>query len=146
MPLGIDDLILELLAKRVGFCVEKNFRCDSCRGHDPQRRERDPDSNGRPLMQRRENMLQIGDTLLVVVDLQEAFRPAIFEFDKIIARTAIVIEAAKLLRLPIMVTEQAPTKLGATVDEIKRRLPENVTPIAKTAFSDLRRRIHRRVS
>jgi sirohydrochlorin ferrochelatase len=32
MPLGIDDLILELLAKRVGFCVEQNYRCDSCRG------------------------------------------------------------------------------------------------------------------
>ena len=32
MPLGLDDLILELLAKRVGFCVEANFRCDSCRG------------------------------------------------------------------------------------------------------------------
>ena len=32
MPLGIDDLILELLAKRVGFCVEHGFRCDSCEG------------------------------------------------------------------------------------------------------------------
>ena len=32
MPLGIDDLILELLAKRVGFCVEHSYRCDSCRG------------------------------------------------------------------------------------------------------------------
>jgi sirohydrochlorin ferrochelatase len=32
MPLGIDDLILELLAKRAGFCVEHKFRCDSCRG------------------------------------------------------------------------------------------------------------------
>jgi sirohydrochlorin ferrochelatase len=32
MPLGIDDLIVELLAKRVGSCVEHNFRCDSCRG------------------------------------------------------------------------------------------------------------------
>ena len=32
MPLGIDDLILELLAKRVDFCVEHEFRCDSCRG------------------------------------------------------------------------------------------------------------------
>ena len=32
MPLGIDDLILELLAKRVGFCDENGFRCDSCRG------------------------------------------------------------------------------------------------------------------
>jgi sirohydrochlorin ferrochelatase len=32
MPLGIDDLILELLAKRAGFCAEHDFRCDSCRG------------------------------------------------------------------------------------------------------------------
>jgi sirohydrochlorin ferrochelatase len=32
MPLGIDDLILELLAKRIGFCVEHNYRCESCRG------------------------------------------------------------------------------------------------------------------
>ena len=32
MPLGIDDLILELLKKRVEFCVEKDFRCESCRG------------------------------------------------------------------------------------------------------------------
>jgi len=32
MPLGLDDLILELLAKRVGFCVEHSYRCDSCRG------------------------------------------------------------------------------------------------------------------
>jgi sirohydrochlorin ferrochelatase len=32
MPLGIDDLILELLAKRVNFCVQHDYRCDSCRG------------------------------------------------------------------------------------------------------------------
>ena len=32
MPLGIDDLILELLGKRIDFCVEHDFRCDSCRG------------------------------------------------------------------------------------------------------------------
>jgi sirohydrochlorin ferrochelatase len=32
MPLGIDDLILELLAKRVGHCVDHTYRCDSCRG------------------------------------------------------------------------------------------------------------------
>jgi sirohydrochlorin ferrochelatase len=32
MPLGIDDLILELLAKRVNYCVDHTYRCDSCRG------------------------------------------------------------------------------------------------------------------
>lgn len=32
MPLGIDELILELLNKRVQFCVNHAYRCDSCRG------------------------------------------------------------------------------------------------------------------
>jgi len=32
MPLGIDDLILELLEKRVRFCVDHEYRCESCRG------------------------------------------------------------------------------------------------------------------
>jgi sirohydrochlorin ferrochelatase len=32
MPLGIDDLMLELIAKRAGFCVEHGLTCDSCRG------------------------------------------------------------------------------------------------------------------
>lgn len=32
MPLGIDDLMLELIAKRVQFCIDKSYECDSCRG------------------------------------------------------------------------------------------------------------------
>ena len=32
MPLGIDDLILQLLDKRIGYCVTNGYRCDSCRG------------------------------------------------------------------------------------------------------------------
>src|SRR5687768_1399899 len=32
MPLGLDDLILDLLAKRAGFCAEHQVLCDSCHG------------------------------------------------------------------------------------------------------------------
>lgn len=32
MPLGIDDLMLELLNKRVDHCLENGLRCDNCRG------------------------------------------------------------------------------------------------------------------
>lgn len=32
MPLGIDDLILDLLAKRIDGCVQQDYRCESCRG------------------------------------------------------------------------------------------------------------------
>jgi len=30
--LGIDDLILDLLAKRAGFCEHKGYSCELCRG------------------------------------------------------------------------------------------------------------------
>ncbi|MDB5298178.1 MAG: cbiX [Phycisphaerales bacterium] len=32
MPLGIDDLILDLLYKRATFCADHAYGCDSCRG------------------------------------------------------------------------------------------------------------------
>jgi sirohydrochlorin ferrochelatase len=32
MPLGIDDLILDLLDKRVAFCDQNHYECESCRG------------------------------------------------------------------------------------------------------------------
>lgn len=32
MPLGIDDLILDLLDKRVRFCVDQDCVCDNCKG------------------------------------------------------------------------------------------------------------------
>jgi hypothetical protein len=32
MPLGLDDLILDLLAKRATFCAQHDYLCDSCRG------------------------------------------------------------------------------------------------------------------
>jgi sirohydrochlorin ferrochelatase len=32
MPLGIDDLILELLSKRARFCLDNALSCESCRG------------------------------------------------------------------------------------------------------------------
>jgi sirohydrochlorin ferrochelatase len=32
MPLGIDDLILDLLNKRIQFCANHEYACESCRG------------------------------------------------------------------------------------------------------------------
>src|SRR4051812_22653679 len=86
-------------------------------------------------MARHANTLDPEKTALVIVDLQEAFRPAIADFEQIVARTAIVAQAAKLLNLPILLTEQVPQKLGATVAEIKSVLPAGVVAIDKTAFS-----------
>jgi len=84
---------------------------------------------------RHPNTLDPAKTALVIVDLQEAFRPVIHEFEQIVARTAVVAQAFKLMNLPILVTEQVPLKLGATVEEIKSVLATGVVAVDKTAFS-----------
>ena len=86
-------------------------------------------------MMRHPNTLDPEKTALVIVDLQEAFVPAIHDFETIVARTAIVVRAARLLNLPILLTEQYPQKLGSTVGEIKSLLPPGVVAIDKTSFS-----------
>ncbi len=72
---------------------------------------------------------------LVVVDVQEAFRPAIPAFDSLVAATATLVRGAAAIGVPVVVTEQYPKGLGPTVPEVADHLPEGVEPIAKTAFS-----------
>ena len=73
-------------------------------------------------------------TTLVVVDVQEAFRNVIYGFTAIVERCAVLVQGARILDLPILVTEQYPQGLGATVDELSIHL-EGIPRIEKTAFS-----------
>lgn len=81
------------------------------------------------------NTLDGRRSALVIIDMQEAFRTSIADFAEIAARIAIAAEGARLLDLPIIVTEQYPKGLGHTAEEIKTMLPPYVTPLEKTAFS-----------
>lgn len=72
---------------------------------------------------------------LAVIDMQEAFRPVIEDFDEIASRIALMVEGAAALGLPVIVTEQYPRGLGATVEEIREKLPAGTEPIEKLAFS-----------
>lgn len=73
--------------------------------------------------------------VLVVVDVQEAFRKAIPGFERIAAAASTLVRGAEAMEVPIVVTEQYPQGLGATVPEVATALPEGVEPIAKSAFS-----------
>ena len=66
--------------------------------------------------------LQRDRTALVVVDVQEAFRPAVGEFDAVVHNAARLVRGARILGLPILVTEQYPRGLGATVPELTEHL------------------------
>jgi nicotinamidase-related amidase len=73
--------------------------------------------------------------VLVVVDVQEAFRKAVPRFDQVARASAVLIGGAEATGVPIIVTEQYPKGLGRTVAEVADRLPEGVAPIEKLCFS-----------
>ena len=72
---------------------------------------------------------------LAVIDMQEAFRPMIEGFDAYAQRIAVLVQACRILSVPIIVTEQYPKGLGRTVAEIAVHLPEGTTPLEKLTFS-----------
>lgn len=71
---------------------------------------------------------------LVVVDIQEKLLPAIFEKERVLRYARLLIECAKLLHLPILLTQQYPQGLGETVKEVRAAIPDNVHPIDKVEF------------
>lgn len=74
-------------------------------------------------------------TVLVAVDLQEAFRSPINDFAQIVSRVSIAARAFQILNLPIIVTEQYPKGLGKTAEEILFSLPAEFEILEKTTFS-----------
>jgi nicotinamidase-related amidase len=81
------------------------------------------------------NTLDATRSALVIIDMQENFRTPIPDFAEVAARIALVAHAARLLRVPVIVTEQYPKGLGQTAGEIRAVLPEDWRPVEKTAFS-----------
>jgi len=61
-------------------------------------------------------------TAFVLVDIQEKFRPVIQGFDKVVGNVNKLVKGAEILKVPLIVTEQNPEKLGGIVEEIE--LPE----------------------
>jgi nicotinamidase-related amidase len=75
------------------------------------------------------------ETGLFVVDVQEKLMPLIFESERVVRNSILLIEAAKILGLPIVVTEQYPKGLGPHLPEIQQALGEHYRPIEKMTFS-----------
>jgi nicotinamidase-related amidase len=72
---------------------------------------------------------------LAVIDMQEAFRSVILDFSEVAYRIALAVEGARLLEVPVIVTEQYPKGLKHTAEEIVARLPGELNPIEKSCFS-----------
>ena len=78
--------------------------------------------------------LSIQNSILVIVDMQERIIPKIFDQHIVISNVITLIKSARILNIPIIVTEQYPKGLGSTIPEIKDLIVP-WQPIEKICFS-----------
>lgn len=74
------------------------------------------------------------ESTLMLIDMQEKLLPVINDHDALLRSAIFVVEAAKLLQVPVHVSEQYPKGLGRTVPELLAVLGDTV-PVEKTRFS-----------
>ncbi|MFI5379181.1 MAG: hydrolase [Tepidisphaerales bacterium] len=78
--------------------------------------------------------LTVQGTVLLVIDVQERLLPAIHESEQCAANVRKMIDAAKVLGVPLIVTEQYPAGLGPTCASIREALGDEKA-IEKMRFS-----------
>ncbi len=81
-------------------------------------------------------MITEQNSLFLFIDVQEKL-VAMLQKDKVKKQAGILAQAANILGIDCVVTEQYPAGLGATVPEIKMQLPENTSFVEKTSFNAL---------
>ena len=71
---------------------------------------------------------------LIIIDIQEKLLPPIFEKERLVKNTQLLIRLAGILKIPHIATVQYAKGLGTTVPEIASLLPQT-DPIDKQIFS-----------
>ncbi|MCS7012231.1 MAG: hydrolase [Chloroherpetonaceae bacterium] len=79
-------------------------------------------------------MLEQSQTALIVIDVQGKLATLMHDRETLFANLRRLIQGAKLLGIPIVLTEQYPQGLGETAPELKALMPD-VSPITKMSFS-----------
>jgi len=80
-------------------------------------------------------MLDVKNTALAVIDVQGKLANMVHGHEKVMKHIHHFIKAAEVFKLPILLTEQAPHKIGETIGTIKDLLSPSVKPIHKQTFS-----------
>ncbi len=83
----------------------------------------------------RHRLLEAEKTVLVVIDVQEAFRSAIPDFSQIVSRISVIINGFEILGLPMIITEQYPKGLGRTAEELMFSFDTPQNTNEKSTFS-----------
>ena len=79
-------------------------------------------------------VLNTKSTALILIDFQDRLFPVMHEKEKLLRNVVKLIQGAKALEIPIILTEQYPKGLGPTIPEIKGIIPD-IKPIEKVCFN-----------
>ena len=74
---------------------------------------------GAELLMNHQFRLKVEDTALLVVDIQEKLLPKIMQASEVLRNASFLVNAAKVLGVPVIATEQYPKGLGPTVEPIR---------------------------
>jgi nicotinamidase-related amidase len=80
-------------------------------------------------------MLRADSSILVVVDMQEAFR-TMQGFSAVVPRAVQIVHSARLLDIPVVGTELTPSRMGTTIEELSGYIDRRAFH-AKESFSSL---------
>ncbi|OZI26081.1 hypothetical protein CAL26_01640 [Bordetella genomosp. 9] len=83
-------------------------------------------------------LLDAGHAQLLVVDMQERLLPAMARPERLAARAAALLEGARDVDVPVIVSEQHPKGLGPTTASLREVLPAQAALHAKRVFSCMR--------
>ncbi len=82
-------------------------------------------------------ILNIEDSLVLIIDVQEKLLNATFNKSLLERKAEIIAKAASILNIPIYITEQYPKGLGSTINGIKNSINNSVKYYEKISFSAL---------
>lgn len=80
-----------------------------------------------------EALLERGRSAVLVIDVQEAFRPYVPSFEAVAAQVRLLLDGARVLDVPVAASEQYPQGLGATVADVG--LAADAPTFAKVEFA-----------
>lgn len=79
-------------------------------------------------------LLHTENSLLLIIDVQEKFKPILFNADALVENISRMVRGCNLLDVPVVVSEQYPKGLGSTVSEITAHLYPETPILEKFAF------------
>ena len=83
-------------------------------------------------------MLERASSALVIIDVQEGYRDQTFEHERMVRNVRRLLEAAKIVSVPVLVTEQYPKGIGHTQPEVADGFPPGQKVFEKMSMSCLR--------